>query len=102
MGRLEAILDRREATLGRFDALLDCLGALSGPSWSFLEALEAPRGAFRSWSPPPLNGILDPRGGGKGEGDSQMSHTPFHPRQAGVGGFILDVSGNCLRFRNIR
>ena len=59
-----------------------CLGSL-GPSWGFLEAPEAPGELV----PPPLNGILDPRGGGKGEGDSQMSHTPFHPRQAGVGGF---------------
>ena len=36
--------------------------------------------------PPPSNLILDPRGAGKGEGDNQSSHTPFHPRQAGVGG----------------
>ena len=65
-----------------------CLGSL-GPSWSFLEAPEAPgrRLGARTPTPPPSNGLLDPRGGGKGEGDSQMSHTPFHPRQAGVGGF---------------
>ena len=91
MGRLEAILDRRGATLGRLDALLDCLGALFGPSWAVWELFGGsggPGGALmRPEAPPPLIGFWTLGEGEQGEGNSQMSHMPFHPRQAGVGGF---------------
>ena len=73
-GRLEAILERLGATRGRLDALLDCHGALSEPSVDVLRLFGGsggPGDAFRSSSTPPLNAILDPWGGGKGEGDSQ-------------------------------
>ena len=82
-----AILERRGAALGRLDTLFDCLRALSGSSGTVLGLFGGsggPGGALTSSSPPKR--ILDPRGGGKVEGDSQMSHTPFQPRQAGVGG----------------
>ena len=91
--------------LGRLGAMIRRCGhswtvwvASGGPlgQWDVdLEAPERPRDAFGSRethptppAPPPSNRILDPRGGGKGEGDNQSSHTPFHPRQAGVGGFL--------------
>ena len=33
-----------------------------------------------------------------GEGDSQISHSPFHPRQAGVGGFCYIEKVACKQF----
>ena len=42
VGRFDAILDRRGATLGHLDAHLDRLGNLFEPSWGSVEALEAP------------------------------------------------------------
>ena len=85
VGRLEAILDRRGATLGRLDALFDSLGAQSGLSWAvmdFLGGSGGPGGALMS-SSPPLNGILDPGGGGKGEGGQPNVSHAFAPPASG-------------------
>ena len=82
LGAILGVLEHLGAIFRPLGALLERLGGLLGLSWR----LRGPQGCVGELVPPPSNRILDPRGGGKGEGDSQMSHTPFHPRQAGVGG----------------
>ena len=57
------------------------LGPLLGPSWGSI-------GAFLRAS---LNFESQCKGTREGEGDSQASHTPFHLRQAGVGGPVVTV-----------
>ena len=70
-----------------------CLGSL-GPSWSFLEAPEAPGRRLGARTPPPLKRDFGPPGRGKGGGGQPNVSHAFSPPASG--GRRIDRSDNTM------